>query len=291
MSQVVGNGIIAGASYALIALGFGLIYNVAGFFHFTHGAVYAVGAYVAYATVIVGGHSLLAGILVGTICAVGLGCLIDVLFYLPLRKRSSSSTVLFLASLGILICVQNALSLLFQDQPRILRTFTIERGILILGARMTSAQIWIVVSAVLLSLGTWLLLHRTALGLNIRAVANDAALARCVGIQNDKTRMFAFAVGSGLASVAGIMVSIDSDLTPSMGFHALLMGIPAAIVGGVGSVPGAIAGGLLVGLARHIGVWALPTEWQDAIVFIILILFLVMRPQGFFGAPLRRTSV
>jgi branched-chain amino acid transport system permease protein len=100
----------------------------------------------------------------------------------------------------------------------------------------------------------------------------------------------AFAVGSGLAAGAAILISLDTDITPTMGFGALLLGVVAAIVGGVGSMPGAMLG-LLVGLAQHLGVWKLPTQWQDEIVFLILIAFLIARPQGLFGRPVKNIGV
>ena len=100
-----------------------------------------------------------------------------------------------------------------------------------------------------------------------------------------------FALGSALAGVAAILAALDTDMRPTMGFDALLMGVVAAVVGGIGSIPGAFLGGLLLGLALNLGVWKLSTGWQDAIAFSLLILFLVFRPQGFFGLPLRRKSV
>jgi branched-chain amino acid transport system permease protein len=112
-----------------------------------------------------------------------------------------------------------------------------------------------------------------------------------VGINVEQIVVVAFAAGSALAGIAAILVSLDTDLRPTMGFNALLMGVVAAIVGGVGSIPGALMGGLLLGMAQHLGVWKLSTEWQDAIAFCILLIFLVFRPQGFFGLPLRRTAV
>jgi branched-chain amino acid transport system permease protein len=125
----------------------------------------------------------------------------------------------------------------------------------------------------------------------LRAVANDSELSSALGLNSGRVIAVAFALGSALAGVAAIFIAYDTDLTPMMGFRAILMGVVAVIVGGVGSIPGALVGGLFVGLAQHLGVWKLPTQWQDAIVFLILIVFLVLRPQGFLGKPLKRAAV
>jgi branched-chain amino acid transport system permease protein len=164
-------------------------------------------------------------------------------------------------------------------------------GLPIFGAKITPIQITIIiVSACLLAL-CWAFAKKTRMGKVMWAVANDPELARVVGIETDQVILFTFILGSALAAIAAILISLDTDMTPMMGFYALLMGIVAVIAGGIGSIPGAALGGLLVGMAQHLGVWKLPTQWQDAIVFVILILFLLLRPQGFLGKPLRRAAV
>lgn len=291
MTQIFANGIIAGSIYALVALGFGLIYGIGRFFHFAHGAVYVASAYVVYTTTVLLHWHAAAGICIGITFGVALGGLMEIVVYRHLRKSGSSSVVLLVASLGILVCIQNAVSLVFGDQPRVLRLGDVEKGVLLFSARVTKIQIAIVFASSVLSLGTWALLCGSRIGRVVRAVANDRELARICGISVDRAILITFAIASALSSIAGIMIGMDTDLTPAMGFNALLMAVAAVIVGGVGSVPGSLLGGLLVGMAQHLGVWKLPTQWQDAIVFLILILFLLLRPQGFLGKPLRRATV
>jgi branched-chain amino acid transport system permease protein len=114
-------------------------------------------------------------------------------------------------------------------------------------------------------------------------LANDAELAQLSGINSDRYIFYAFAIGSFLAAVAAIMISFDTDMTPTMGFNALVMGVVAVIVGGINSLPGAALGGLFIGLAQNLGVYWLPSKWQDTIAFVILILFLLFRPYGILG--------
>lgn len=289
--QIVANGLVAGSTYALVALGFGLIFQVCRFFHFAHGGVYACAAYVAYAGVNSLGISIWVAVPIAVLGAAILGSGIEILIYSPLRRRSASSLIFLIASLGVLIVLQNCLSLAFGDATVRLRSGEVSEGINVLGARITVVQIMTVAISVALSLGTWAWLRYSRWGCMLRAVATDFGLSSVVGIQSDRVIMLTFAIGSALAAVAAILVAYDTDLTPTMGFRALLMGVVAVIVGGIGSIPGYFLGGIFVGLAQHLGVWKLPTEWQDAIVFLVLILFLLLRPQGFLGTPLRRSTV
>ncbi len=290
LSQLLVNGLIAGSIYALIALGFGLIYSTTRFFHFAHGAVYAVGSYLTYAGWL-WGLSLYVAIPLAVIGTSLLGALLDIAVYRPLRKKGASSLILLLASLGLFIVIQNLISLIFGDDTKTIRSGAVTEGLPIFDARITPIQITIIaVSAVLLALCS-LFMRRTKIGKAMRAVANDPELARVVGIESDQIVLFTFVLGSALAAIAAILISLDTDMTPMMGFYALLMGVVAVIAGGVGSIPGSALGGLLVGMAQHLGVWKIPTQWQDTIVFLILIFFLLFRPQGFLGKAVKKVSV
>ena len=125
----------------------------------------------------------------------------------------------------------------------------------------------------------------------MRAVANDSELARVAGIESDKIILLTFALGSALAGIAGILVALDVDMTPTMGMNALMMGVVAVIIGGVGSIPGIALGALLLGMAQHLGVWFISSQWQDAIAFVILLLFLLFRPQGFLGKKVKTATL
>ena len=291
LPQLLLNGIIAGSAYALIALGFGLIYSTGRFFHFAHGAVYTAGAYLAYLFYVKLDFSFPFSILLSILTTALLGCSIEILIYRPLRKKKAHSNVFLLSSIGLFIVLQNFLSLIFGDDTKSIRSGIVIEGFPVIGARITLIQIATIGVSIVLCLATWAVLRFTRIGRMIRAVANDAELSEIVGVNSKRVFLSVFAMGSGLAAIAAILISLDTDLTPTMGFNALLMGVIAVIIGGVGSIPGSFWGGLFVGLAQNVGVWKLPTQWQDSIVFLILILFLLLRPQGIFGRPLRKATV
>lgn len=291
--QLLVNGLIAGSVYALVALGFTVIYKTVRFFHIAHGVVYAAGAYLAY-SVINSWHSAagwVVGVLVGLIGAGLLGLLIDRSVYLPLRKKKSPDLVFLIASFGVFILIQNLIQIIWGAQIVTLRTGPVEIGHQFFGAVITTNQIIIILTAVILSLALWYLFQRTKMGKAIRAVADDPIGASVVGIYPERIILYAFAIGSVLAGIAGILISLETNLDPTMGFSAILNGIIASIVGGIGSLPGALLGGLFIGLAENFGIWFLPTQWKDTIAFVILIIFLLLKPSGILGEKTEKNRV
>lgn len=283
------NGLIAGSIYALIALGFSLIYRTVRFFHFSHGVIYAFGAYLLYGMFRVGYKSnnsislLILAVLGGILGAGFVGILIDRLVYKPLRKNKAPNLVFLLASFGIFIFIQNLLQLIYGAQVLILRTGPVKEGHHIFGAIITNNQILILIVSASLCLALWLFAKKTKLGKATRAVADDPLAASIVGINPEKIILAAFAIGSMLAGVAGILVSYETNIEPTMGMNAVLKGIIASIIGGIGSIPGAMFGGLLLGLSENLGIWKISAGWKDCIAFVILIIFLLLRPGGIMG--------
>lgn len=211
--------------------------------------------------------------------------------YKPLRKKKSSSLILLLSSLGIYIVLQNVISMIFRDDTKSIRTWPVVEGLNFFGARITPIQIIIIASSIFLLLLTSSFLHFSKTGRAMRAVANDPELANISGINSNKIILTAFAIGSALVGIAGILVSLDVDMTPTMGMNALMMGVVAMIVGGVGSIWGIVLGSLLLALAQNLGVWYISSQWQDAIAFAILLIFLLFKPEGFFGNKLKKASI
>lgn len=283
IEQLLLNGIIAGSVYSLVAIGFALIYQTTRFFHFAHGAVYTFGAYFAYLFSVQLGVDRVVAFPLACIATsvLGVGC--EVAVYRPMRDRKATDLTLLIASLGLYIVLQNIISMVWGDDTKTMRTGEVVEGHEVLGARITDIQITIILASIVLITLISLILTRTKFGKTLRALANDPELARLSGINSDRYIMYAFAIGSFLAAVAAFMISFDTDMTPTMGFNALVMGVIAVIVGGINSLPGAAFGGLLIGLAQNLGVWKLPSKWQDTIAFVILILFLLFRPYGILG--------
>lgn len=289
-SQLLLNAIYAGALYGLVAVSFGLIQSTTRIFHIAHAVVYTGAAYLTLTFVVVLHLPLALGILAAIAGATAIGLAMELCIYGPMRRRNSHPTIFLLCSLGVFVALQNTISLLFGDATRSLRQVGSFGIIEIAGARLTHIQAAGIVTSTLLAFGLWVWLRYFRAGRMIRAVADNSELSEVVGVNNGWVFGVTFAVGSALVAVAGILSGFDTDLTPSMGFKALLMGIVAAIVGGVGSVPGAFVGGLSIGILQQFSVWKLPTHWQDTVVLGILILFLAVKPQGFFGKPLRQVA-
>ena len=289
-SQLLVNALIASSIYALVGVGFSLIYQVQRFFHFTHGLAYALGAYATFAFIKLGLPMFAAATL--GICASGIfGILLDVCMIAPVRKHNGSALVLLLASIGAYIVGQNLISIFLGDDLKTLGSGNVSAGFQIFNARITSDQIVIIAGSAVAIAAVALWLYVSHFGKQIRTIACDEQLAVILGMPVGRIRLVVMAVGSGLAGLAGIFSGINQAIVPTMGMSALLAGVVAMIVGGRTSMLGAAAGGLIIGIAENMCAIWLPLAWQDAVVFVILILFLLLRPQGLFGQPLRQATI
>jgi len=281
--QLIINGIIAGSIYALIAIGFTVIYRTVRFFHFAHGIVYTAGAYFAYTFFILMHIHFVISFILAVLLASGLGVLINRLVYRPLRHQKASNLIFMLASFGVFIFLQNLIQMIYGAQILTIRTGPVKEGHHFLGAVITNIQIVILLVAAVLLVLLWLFIQRTKLGKAMRAVADDRIAANVVGINPDRIITASFAIGSALAGIAGILISFETNLEPTMGFSALLKGIIASIVGGIGSIPGAVLGAYFLGIIENFGIWHISAGWKDAIAFGVLIVFLLIRPWGILG--------
>jgi branched-chain amino acid transport system permease protein len=212
-----------------------------------------------------------------------LGIAIDRLVYLPLRKSNSPGLVFLIASFGVFIFIQNLLQLLYGAQILTLRTGPIVEGYQIFSAIITPVQILILSVSIILFAILWLIVDRTKMGKAIRAVADDPIGASVSGIYPEKVILYAFGIGSALAGMAGVLISLETNIEPTMGMNAILKGIIASIIGGIGSIPGAILGGFFLGIVENLGIWKIQAGWKDTIAFGVLIVFLLLRPGGILG--------
>jgi len=283
IEQLFLNSLIAGSIYALIALGFSIIYRTVKFFHFTHGIVYTAGAYFAYSLFTSLQFSFLISFFVSILLASLLGVIIDRTVYYPLRFKKASNLSFLIASFGVFIFLQNLIALIYGNKILTLRTGPIKEGYHIFGAVITPIQILILTVSIILVFLLWLFIKQTKLGKTMRAVFDDPLASNVVGINPERIIFISFALGSLLAGVAGILISLETNLEPTMGFIPLLKGIIASIIGGVGSIPGSILGGFFLGLVENLGIWKISAGWKDLIAFVILIIFLLLKPRGFLG--------
>lgn len=297
LQQFLVNGIIAGSIYALIAIGFAVIYHTVKFFHFAHGVVYAAGAYFAYTLIISLHLNFAISFFLSIVLASFLGIAIDKFVYYPLRKQNASNLIFLLASFGVFIFLQNLIQLIYGAQILTIRTGTIKEGHQLsvfgyqLGAVITDIQIMILAVSIILMILLWLFIQKTKLGKAMRAVSDDAVAANVVGINPERIILISFAIGSALAGAAGILISFETNIEPTMGFSALLKGIIASIIGGIGSIPGAVLGGFFLGLAENLGIWKISAGWKDSIAFAILIIFLLLRPWGLLGTKTEKETI
>lgn len=285
--QILANGLLAGSIYALVAVGFAIIYSTGKFFHFAHGAVYSVAAYVAYYFVVYLHFAVVAAIGLAMIFACVLGALVQTVVYRPLSRRGGTSLALLLASLGVATLLQNIIPLVFGDAPKSFGSVATE-GISLWSARLTCLQVITMATSMVVCATVAIAWHRTSIGRIAQAVADDRELSIIMGVNVDRVLVIAIGIGSALAGLAAVLAALDTGITPSVGMSVLLIAVVGVVIGGVGSVLGAVLGAMLVGLVQSTSAWVLPTQWQDAAVFLTLIFFLVARPQGIIGTDRAR---
>ncbi len=282
LEQLILNGIIAGGIYALIAIGFTLTYGLLRFLNMAHGSLYVLGAYLAYFAFSLG-FPIVAAFIIAVIGTAIAGVLLNKTVFKPLRDRKSSTLILLIASLGVFIFIENLILAIFGAEVRTIRTGPITQGMDFFGAIITQTQVVILLVAIVTLFLVEIFLQKTKTGKAMRATADNKDVAQVIGIDVEKITTYTFALGSALAASAGVLIAVEQNLEPTMGLSAIIKGFTASVVGGLGSVRGAVAGAFLLGLVENIGIWFLPSGYKDAIAFVVLVAFLLFRPQGLFG--------
>ena len=295
--QLTLNGLTEGSTYALIALGYTLVYGVLKLLNFAHGDVFMVGSFIGFGVLqLFGGTSdpmlpvwllLTAMTFAAMVGCAGLGVAIERFAYRPLRDAPRIAPLI--SALGVSFLLANSMQLMFGAQQRDYSMFSLDGGSLYLkgfnigNVHIPLIRIITIPSALALMVLLWLLVTRTRTGKAMRAVSFDREAAAMMGIDIDRVIVFTFIVGSALAGAAGVMFALRVPTAASIGFLAGLKGFTAAVIGGIGSIPGAMAGGLILGLAEAYtaGYWT--TTWSDLAIFTVLIGFMLFRPSGLFG--------
>ena len=281
--QLLATGVVVGSLYALCAVGWGLIYGTTLHFHVAHGAVFTLAAYYAWVAQQVLGLPLAVAVLVATVAAALSGLLIDLLVYQPLERRGAVRTVVFIASLGLLIVVENVIAIVFTSDPKRLDIGVLQTSVRLGPVYLTWLHLLTVGLAVVGYAMLALFLRRSRWGQAIRAASSAPEMARTVGINLSRVHLLTYALGSAISAPAGILVAMDVGADPYRGTRFVLLASVAVIMGGIGSLPGALLGGLFLGLLENLGVWKIPSEWQAAISFGVFLAFIVLRPRGMFG--------
>jgi len=283
--QLLVNGLIAGAVYALISLGFAVIYNGTRVLHLAHGGIFAFGAYMLWTFNILLAFNIALAFFCSIVLSAAFGAFVEVFVYRHLRARKSSADAVVVASLGVLILTQATIALVFGTDTLFLHEealSTYELG----GIILSRLHVAVVVVAIVVFPVLHYFISYTKYGRAIRALADNPDLLQLFGVDRDRLYVLIFGLGSGLAALAGGLIAFDSGTQPEMGFHIMFIALTAVIVGGLGYLPGAAAGGLIVGLLQNLSLWPFAQRWQDIVVFGALIVFLLVRPQGVFGSML-----
>ncbi|HMF08212.1 MAG TPA: branched-chain amino acid ABC transporter permease [Thermoanaerobaculia bacterium] len=282
------NGLSLGSIYALIALGYTMVYGVLRLINFAHGDVYMVGAYVGYylSRMMQGKEPSLAAaflVMVASMvaCAI-LGIIIERLAYRPVRR--ASRLTLLITAIGVSLFLENAGQLVFGPDPKFFPSLAPHAEYVVAGVRITSEQLTVIGVSFLLMVLLRLFIQKTRTGKAMRAVSFNLDAAKLMGISTDWIIGVTFALGSALAAAAGVLIGMQiPKIDPLMGIMYGLKAFVAAVLGGIGNVPGAVLGGLLIGTSEVMVVGYLSSTYRDAIAFGILILVLLLRPQGILG--------
>ncbi len=282
-AQLLVNGLVAGAIYGLVASGFALVFYVTKALHFAHGAIVALAAYSFYQLYTRMGINFWVSLLGAIILSVLLGLLVNWAIYRPLMRRKASGAVLLIASLAALIVGNDLVLLLFGSSVKPINIAAASDSHIIAGAAITSFQIVILAVAVALFFGLWFLMQKTKLGKAMRAVSDNREVAQSVGISPERVYLATFVIASVLAGIAGVMNGIDQILFPNMGTLLIVGAFAATVVGGLGKVYSAIVGGFVIGIVENVAIISLPSGYKGTIIFSLLFIFLIFRPQGLFG--------
>ena len=279
--QIIANSLIAGSIYALIALGFNLVYGATRFVNMVPGALAAVGGYTVFYLFGHLGVNIHLSVAAGIVVAGFFGYLSNRLVFQKLRRDKASNLVSFVASLGIFTMLQALVSIVFTSQfQSILSVTKIPKTYQIFGATFTWIQGLIFITSIVAFAGLALVLRKTSFGKTIRAVSDDEEVSKIIGINTDRLISWVFFIGSCLVGLSGIFIGFDVGINPTMGLFIILEGATASIIGGIGNVYGGFFGAFLLGFVENFGILKISGEWKPAIAFGLLVLFLIFKPEG-----------
>ena len=278
------SGLSLGSVYALIALGYTMVYGIAKMLNFAHGDVIMVGAYIIYVVSTMQGLPLWVGILASVVGCTVLGMLIERLAYKPLR--GAQSLAVLITAIGVSYFLQNAALLIFGSSPKSFTSIVNLKPLSLFGGALVISweAITTMIVSVIIMVALTLFINKSKQGKAMRAVSEDRDAAQLMGINVNRTITLTFAIGSALAAVAGMLLcSSYPTLTPLTGAMPGIKAFTAAVFGGIGSVPGAMLGGILIGIIQMLANGYISTQLSDAIVFAVLIIVLLVKPTGLLG--------
>lgn len=282
LSNVI-NGISLGSIYAIIALGYTMVYGIAKMLNFAHGDVIMVGAYVCFFMTSRYNMPVVVGILLSMFVCTVLGIVIERLAYKPLRQATSLAVLI--TAIGMSYFLQNAAQLLWTSNPKVFKSVVGDGGIQIAeGLYVSHVTLVTIVVCVIIMIALTVFTDKSKMGKAMRACSEDKGAAQLMGINVNTTISVTFAIGSALAAIAGVLLcSAYPNLVPTTGSMPGIKAFTAAVFGGIGSIPGALIGGILLGIIEIFAKAYISTEISDAIVFAVLIVVLLVKPTGLLG--------
>jgi branched-chain amino acid transport system permease protein len=280
LEQII-HGIASGSAYTLMALGFTMVYGILGIINFAHGELYMIGAYIGYYLCLKLGFHYLLSIPFAMVGVALIGILIERVVFRPLRGAPGLS--MLTVSLGLSIALLNTALVVFTPDPRLFNSPYNFKFLEIGGISISFQRIFIFLVAIGLIIGLYFLISRTYLGKAIRATAQDFEMAWMLGINPNRIARYTFTIGSALAAAAGILIIPILSLEPFVGENAILKAFVVVVIGGFGSIPGAIVAGYFLGFIESMISGFISPNYQNIISFLIMILMLLIKPSGIFG--------
>ncbi|CAG9181536.1 branched-chain amino acid ABC transporter permease [Cupriavidus pampae] len=279
------NGLVLGATYALLGIGLTLIFGIMRVVNFAHGELYALGAYIAYAVVSVLGLNFFGSLILAAVGGFAVGALIE---YVLLRRRNlAAMDEVMLIMIGVMIVMQNGELLLWGGVAKAVPSPFSQEPLVFGLVSVSPIRLFVLCTAVVLLGLFYLLIERTRLGLAMRATFQDRDAAEIVGVKVPYMYTLTFALGSSLAAVAGALLAPVFVVNPTMGDLASLKAFAIVILGGLGNLPGAALGGFTLGLVEEFGAGYVSTAYRDAIGFLVILIVMIVRPQGLFSTKER----
>jgi branched-chain amino acid transport system permease protein len=286
--QAIVDGLVLGAVYAMVAIGFSVIFATTQTFHFAHGGIYVFVAFTIAALAHDGTTLWLVAFPIGLVTAVVLAVSMEVGIYAPMRKRAAGNALghygIFVASLGLLVVLNNLIPLIFGYDPYFFSLYGVRPALKIGPVFMQTAGLVQFVTALVMLALVMAILRWTQFGRAMRGLASNVDMTALVGIEPRRVYIGAFVLGSALLVPAALLNTVTTGLDSSRGATMILIALVAVIIGGVQSIPGAALGGFLIGIAQSLSLLVVPSTWEETSAYVLLLAFLLFRPTGIFGS-------